>query len=324
LITETRKEGKNLLLSDENLDNRFVQALKDVIDENEWNVTVIVVYRRIHEWLVSWYNQINKTTNLDSQGKVLLDDKGIPYREDHKYWPDEGGRHVPGFIEWYKEFVKHWKPADLVNQHRSIKFLETYKNHFQNIIIYDMHKENADLVVDFMCDILHATESCDRLRNHDVELPKTVNPSINLDHDIIGVYAHEKGLIKDTLYRKDVAAAITKYMKQHPGKQLPRKCDVDVTDQILNWLVDSEKIMFSDIWTSERERFLKELVQSYVSKGLLCDVDVEAAINDDELKSFFQSLSEANLKQYLNSTDGIISHGGISSADRRPSKKLRG
>lgn len=46
--------GQNLILSDENLDQRFVGTLRELIDESMWQVKVVVVYRRIHEWLVSW------------------------------------------------------------------------------------------------------------------------------------------------------------------------------------------------------------------------------------------------------------------------------
>ena len=121
LIRKARDEGNNLLLTDENLGKDFSTGLRDAIDDNDWDVTVVVMYRRIHEWLISWYNQINKTTNKDPKGNVLYNEEGIPYRTEHTTWPDEGGEHIPSFSSWYEEYTRYWKPAELVNNHQRKK-----------------------------------------------------------------------------------------------------------------------------------------------------------------------------------------------------------
>ena len=59
-VATVHSKGQNLILSDENLDQRFVGPLRDLIDESMWNVKVVVVYRRIHEWLVSWVSFRNR------------------------------------------------------------------------------------------------------------------------------------------------------------------------------------------------------------------------------------------------------------------------
>lgn len=54
MLNVASNNNKNLLLSDENLDATYASTLRDAIDDEKFKVTVVVVYRRIHEWLVSW------------------------------------------------------------------------------------------------------------------------------------------------------------------------------------------------------------------------------------------------------------------------------
>ena len=291
LIRKARDEGKNLLLTDENLDENFVKGLRDAIDDDDWNVTVIVMYRRIHEWLLSWYNQINKTTNIDSKGNVLFNDEGIPFRTEHKHWPDHGGINIPDFSTWYKEYTRYWKPTELVDMHRSLKFYNIYNESFKNNVrLYNMHNE-GDLVTDFICNIIGATNACEEYKkNVEVYKKEEENSSVDLDHDIVAVHAYDQGHIDKTLTRTEVAEAVTTYIKES-GKIIPRKCDPEVTVQVRNWLVDSEKVMSGDRnWSKIKEDELLQVYESYTNKGRLCDVDKDAILLDQDWLHFFHSL----------------------------------
>lgn len=277
--------------SDENLDERYASTLRDVIQDSEWDITVVVVYRRIHEWLVSWWNQINKTTNLDSEGNVLIDEKGNPYREEHIHWPDQGGVHIPNFSTWYHDFTKNFEPSELVEKHRSVKFHHLYAELFgkDKITIYDMHHEGADLVTDFMCDVIpRADHSCLKLKDHEIDPPKT-NPSVILDHDILSVYAYDQGYVNKSLSRRQVADAVGKYVKEF-NKTLPRVCHPGLAKEIYEWLVASEEAMFADDWSPIRYEQMTDAYETFFAKGKLCDVDVEEAMRDQEWVDFFQSL----------------------------------
>jgi hypothetical protein len=290
LIKSTAKAGRNLLLSDENLDDRFAATLRGVIDDDQWIVTVVVVYRRIHEWLVSWYNQIHKTTNLDSKGNVLIDKNGNPYRQEHVHWPSQGGRRVPLFSEWYFEFIYYWDQTKLVEKHRSVDFYNIYAKLFDDVIVYDMHAD-GDLVTNFMCEIIpQADHSCIQLQEHKIALP-TVNPSVNLDHDILAVAAHEQGYIHGKITRREAVDAVAKHVKA-TGKKLPQKCNDSIINQMYDWLERSEKYMFADEWTEERNAAMNESFQTDLAKGKLCDVDVEEIFKDEEWIHFFNSVGK--------------------------------
>ena len=288
VIRAAKNQGRNLLLSDENLDERFPQALKDVIDEDYWDVTVIVVYRRIHNWLHSWYDQINKTTNKDANGNILIDENGHPYRREHTQWPDEGGVPIPNFSTWYTEFTKHWEPSDLVSKHRSIAFLNAYKPFFDNIIVYDMHQE-GDLLTNFMCDSLpDAEHSCQLLKRRDMKLPRD-NQSVDLDYDILAVKAREEGILRTTFKRKYIGSRIERFVKEN-NKNLPRICDTEMMDEIKTWLLESQKEMFPERWSDQQEIIVTQSFDDYRNSGILCDIDFDKVFSDEEWLGFFESL----------------------------------
>lgn len=288
VLVSAAHNQKNLLLSDENLDGVYAETLRDVIDDNQFKVSVVVVYRRIHEWLVSWYNQINKSTNKDVHGNILLDHNGNPYREEHTHWPDQGGVKVPTFSQWYQDYTKYWKPSELVANHHSISFMNAYKPLFENIVVYNMHQD-GDLVKNFMCDVVpDAQHCCDRLKNGALNIPR-VNGSVKLDHDILAVEARERGLLMGTLSRREVVYSIGKHV-ENENLVLPRRCNMDVIDEIRTWLVESEEYIFKDSWSEEQTTSLGGVFDSYQATGKLCDVDIEAVFSDKKWTLFFRHL----------------------------------
>jgi len=288
LIHATKNAGQNLLLSDENLGNEFSTALRDVVDDNDWDVTVIVVYRRIHQWLISWYDQINKTTNKDSKGNILFDKNGNTYRKEHTIWPDEGGSHIPTFSSWYKKFTRGRDKSQLVSRHRSIEFMDAYKPYFSNIVVHNMHQD-GDLMTNFMCDSFpDANHCCNRLKNQSQGLRRD-NQSVNLNYDILAVKARESGALMTRLSRKDTVAAIEMYTKE-TGKKIPLVCDSGVIDEIKNWLLDSEKAMFHETWSDQKTSDLKDVFDSYLENGKLCDIDFDEVFRDKEWMAFFKLL----------------------------------
>eukprot|EP00533_Pseudo-nitzschia_delicatissima_P003290 CAMPEP_0116113954 /NCGR_PEP_ID=MMETSP0327-20121206/19771_1 /TAXON_ID=44447 /ORGANISM="Pseudo-nitzschia delicatissima, Strain B596" /LENGTH=865 /DNA_ID=CAMNT_0003607321 /DNA_START=47 /DNA_END=2645 /DNA_ORIENTATION=+ len=288
VIQSAKRNGQNLLLSDENLDERFPEALRDVIDDDDWDVTVIVMYRRIHQWLHSWYNQIHKTDNMDGKGNVLLTKDGHPYRREHTQWPGEGGNPIPSFSTWYKDFTKYFDKSDLVSKHRSIAFKNSFKPYFNNIVVHNMHQD-GDLVTNFMCDTLpDARKSCGLLKKRSIRVPRD-NASIDLDYDILAVKARENGILKTGFTRKIVSMRIEKFVKKN-AKRIPRVCDMDMMDEIRNWLLDSEKEMLPEAWSEETESYLRDSFDGYLASGKLCDIDFDQVFADEEWIEFFHSI----------------------------------
>ncbi|KAL3912413.1 MAG: hypothetical protein SGILL_006894 [Bacillariaceae sp.] len=288
VVNKAKNNGKNLLLSDENLDAHFAPALEAVIDRDHWDVTVIVVYRRIHEWLVSWWNQLNKTTNKNVHGEVLITDFGMPYRMPHKWWPDQGGQEIPVFSDWYKQFTKKFDRSDLVSSHRSVELVNTYTPIFDNVVVHNMHHE-GDLVTNFMCDSMpDTTHCCERLKKGALEIPRE-NGSVNLNYDIIAVEARKRGFLQQRLKRPDVNEAVARFVKR-TNIDIPRKCDNEMIDEIRGWLLGSEERLFKDVWSEEKTQELNQTFDTYLEKGKLCDVDLDQIFANEKWVNFFTSL----------------------------------
>ena len=311
LIDTSRAEGRSLLLTDENLDANFAQGLRDAISDDDWDVTVIVMYRRIHEWLVSWYNQIQKTTNVDSNGNVLFDENGIPYRTEHTQWPDAGGVHIPTFASWYQDYTRYWETSQLPDKHRSIEYYNLYRELFDYVIFYNMHQEGS-VAEDFLCNILEADVNCERLRNKEITL-RTVNGSVNLDLDILAVHAYEKGLIHKSATRQQVVEAIANRI-QETGANLPRVCDSQMNKEILDWLIETEKIMVGPTdWCDTDAVDLMQLYNSFLATGKLCSVDADAVLADEEWSRFFKSFgTKGNLVLHVGPMGGTAIHKTLS------------
>lgn len=289
ILSNARTKRRNLILSDENLDHRFAGALREAINDKHFRVKVVLVYRRIHRWLPSWYSQINKTGNMDSKGNLLRNKDGQPERRPHTKWPSEGGVYIPNFSDWYKTFVDHFHSIDLVSNHPSISFKDAYKPYFDQIKVYDIDQE-GDLVTNFMCQMIPgASKTCHRLKLGSINLPALSNPSVNLDHDILSVQAYEHGLIDERLSRPSVVEEVKKHL-QNSGMMLPRKCDSEVRDQIHDWLLDSEQAMFPDAWSPSTSDALDSQYTTYYAKGKLCDIDIETVLSDEAWIRFFSSL----------------------------------
>jgi hypothetical protein len=166
--------------------------------------------------------------------------------------------------------------------------MNAYKPLFDNVVVYNMHQE-GDFVTNFMCDVVpNATNCCNRLRNGALDIPRT-NGSVKLDHQILAVEARERGLLMKSLTRKEVVYSIGQYVKNN-NIVLQRTCDDEVINEIRTWLVDSEEYMFRQNWSDEQSTRLAGIFESYLEKGTLCDVDIEAVFNDKRWIQFFQNL----------------------------------
>jgi hypothetical protein len=292
-IRDASQIGHNLILSDENLDEVYAPTLRQVIPDKDFKVKVVVVYRQIHEWVTSWYSQINKSTNKDQDGNVLIDENGHLYREEHIHFPDHGGAYIPPFSQWYKDFVKAFKVEDLARQHPSIHFKDVYEPLFDDVEIFSMNQP-GDLVTNFMCKMIpEAKQSCAALRKGR-ELPVD-NASVNLDYDIVAVAAYEGGFVRKDITRSILRKAV-EFFVERKQKVLPQTCDEEVKQHLRKWLFDSERSMFPNDWDTKKEETLGHLFDEYVATGKLCNVDVDSILADDEWVLYFKSLNLLDLE----------------------------
>jgi hypothetical protein len=220
----------------------------------------------------------------------LRNDQDQPVVQPHTHWPSEGGVHVPNFSDWYRDFADHLDSSDLASNHPSVQFRKTYEPLFDNIAVYEMDQE-GDFVTNFMCQMIpEAHKTCLHLKQGNLELP-FLNPSVNVEHDILSVSAHEHGLVGTGLSRPEVVERVRTRLQNTPSIELPRLCDDSIRDEIRDWLLGSEAAMFPNKWSpGTSDVALEQLYQDEYAKGKLCDIDIEAVLGDESWIEFFASL----------------------------------
>ena len=112
------------------------------------------------------------------------------------------------------------------------------------------HKDEH-LTTNLVCKGLNgATHTCSGLRKYDDQdhqrsrvkrRLRNRNASVNLDYDILAVFAYENGLVDKSYNRLDVTSAIKKYVKT-------KKCpNATVLEYMYNWSLESEQWAISTI-----------------------------------------------------------------------------
>mmetsp|Transcript_81098 Transcript_81098/g.164258 ORF Transcript_81098/g.164258 Transcript_81098/m.164258 type:complete len:157 (+) Transcript_81098:3-473(+) len=154
--------------------------------------------------------------------------------------------------------------------------------------------QEGDLVENFMCQMIpEASKTCKRLKQNNLDLTRA-NSSVKVEHDIISVLAHEKGLVNSTLSRPTVVENVDQHIKES-GIVLPRRCDDDqLRDQIHDWLLDSEKLMFPESWSPDISDALESLYSSYYATGKLCDLDTEKILGDQQWIRYFSTIGTSS------------------------------
>jgi len=115
----------------------------------------------------------------------------------------------------------------------------------------NIHKDEH-LTTNLVCNALNgATHTCSGLRKYDEQdhqSPRVKkNASVNLDYDILAVFACENGLVDKSYNRRDVTSAIKKYVKKN-DLSLPKKCpNATVLEYMYNWSLESEQWAISAI-----------------------------------------------------------------------------
>jgi len=277
--------GSNEFLYDMK-DHRIMAWVNATQNLYQWNVQVVVSYRRLHEYLPSFYNQHYKKNRISTESQTY----------GHHNWPGiDGNYKLPTFPEYLENRVNH--EVDLI-KHDTVSTYEAWRKYF-NVSIFNVHQE-GDLTTNFVCEILKTETLCNELTRRFVaknEGTRSNTATIVFDYDIMGVTAWEKGLIHPFL---DSRNPLREDIKKHHQKQLnstklPMVCP---NATILERLRESS-------WKHEKwaEPFTEKPVSSFDESWehmlpKFCSVDAEAALQLPEWKTFFEERYENKERIY--------------------------
>jgi len=239
----------------------------------QWNVKIVVSYRRLHEYLPSLYNQHYKKNRLPTEPKLY----------GHHNWPGiDGNYKLPTFPEYLESKVD-------LTQHDTFSTYESWGKDFP-VSVFNVHQE-GDLTTNFVCQIVPSAKTlCDELTRRFAAQNEGKHSNIAkvvFDYDIMGVTAWEKGLIHP---ERDSRNNLRKEIRKHHQEvlnstELPQVCPNATM---------LEKFRESS-WKHEQwaESFAPKPVSSFAESWehmlpKFCTVDAEAALELPEWKTFFE------------------------------------
>jgi hypothetical protein len=149
---------------------RIRQQFKSYTDSFEITLT----YRRLHDWLPSWYNEI---MSLYIQ----------------KFTGSSRNEPMLSFVMWVE------KCFDSFLKRHTKGLLEQYSHDFPNIKVMNFHSTDADILSHYICTVLKANYTCDRLLQHyrqsNITKIRVVRASQPMELQRLVIAAYKKGFL---------------------------------------------------------------------------------------------------------------------------------
>lgn len=235
-------------------------------------IKVVVMYRRLHEWLPSFYNQIMQHYNL------------VYAKGEEEY---------PSFVAWLNEHYDEFLDV------HAIRVAERYRSqHWVTTVdIINMHEvaETSNLIEYFFCNALDAEATCQAIR--DGARPPKSNIGADHDYERLAVKASLGGKISAKFTKpihlvKATRSLVMKVNEMNAVDTLPRICpSKQLLDQILATEIEHEKTYFPEWFTSHGgEEGLQQSFDKAVKKKF-CSLDADKIIESGMLDSVFKELA---------------------------------
>lgn len=273
-----RGNQRNIILSEEPFGNQWRdtedwKAIRDVVAD-DFDVMVIVGYRRFYQWLPSAHFQRDRT------------DRNGPVKNP---WPSQGGRPLSALFPWFWE---NWGRFFAY----SADILDAIGDTFPVRIINLHNDEHQSPLTTLVCDFLgeEMVHSCEESRKRDRN-PTVMNTETNktsLFYDAIATDLANKGLIDvDRWNRTEIREAIREYHEEVLGLEpddLPLRCpDPGQLNLFLNMSLALEASCVPD-FANDTLHYQAHVAgfQDYVDRNKYCWVDVDELAEIEEWNAF--------------------------------------
>ena len=261
--------------------NDWTKTLLRSLSDN-YDVRIVVFYRRLHEWIISLYTQYRK------QYIYRARDRDNPWIQ-HYNNIDE----IKTLPEWLE---------DLLKTNSSFHYTTTTTEEFENIFgkekvtVLDYHAhDRGGIETEFICrGIPNATHACEEakliVKEHKENPEKVVKVNSGhqylLDHDLLIVEAFRQNLL--TGPRHNATIVLDKKLKDMNMtiSQLPKTC---LSTERLKWLrnlADSSEMKYSSLPMSREE--LNDYAERYETK-IMCSIDAPRVLQNNTWRKIFSS-----------------------------------
>jgi len=278
IFQKFRGENKTLFLSHERISSfNEIESWKFWREALiNWDVHIIVVYRRTYEWELSLFNQRYKLDHMtfDKWKSTKLEIQNLRQVFDSTI---------------SKKNIRLRRPSNIYNF-----FLKSG----HRVEVMNMHAE-GDVVKDLFCKhIKRANATCAAVidLNKNIRLPRK-NQSVYQGYDRIAIAAYRMGLVNKSIRRSFVRSRIQMRHEVELGLEsssFPVDCvSSKDLDKVLYLTIQEEKMIFpvfsESILGEER---LRHNFQTAINKGKFCNVDGEKVLADQGWIDFFTNLTE--------------------------------
>ena len=301
--------GQNVFGSSEYLGTSTTSEMCEVwkhifMEEQDWNLKIVVGYRRLHDKLPSLYNQ---------QYKRFRGVNGTIIGETHEDWPGINGDYrIPSFEDYFLDTYSEFYPKKTHRSDYEI-ILSNWDNCSDEFEIFDTYESKVmlddgrvvdgsnEMALNFICSSLKGVNhTCSKLLEKRRKLSD--NRSVNLDYDILAVHAYESGLISKDLKRQEVAEKIESHVKEE-NITLAQKCpSQDVLDYIYEWSLEVEQWIKKRTKFSNGDNFSPSQLSSFnvdweeiVAHEVLCTVDSDKLIKEAKWIKFFKGMKRSRV-----------------------------
>lgn len=278
VVNQQQQKGENVFGSSEYLLD-LKPAMCDLWKKHilpNFHLEVVMVYRRLHSYLPSLWNQ---------HFKFYRGQNGNPVHKGHYDWPGiRGDVRIQTFEEWFLQgFYSRTNKSHAVQ-----KGYEAWKDCSHDISMVSLHQP-GDLLTNFVCQALQANHTCQALRKKHRRRRMKANPSMDLNFDILAVAVHEQGLIGSGWKRPQVIQKIQGFMNK--TRQLPLQCpNATILDSLYQWSWKSEVWAFDFMKGSDlSQAAFDEDWNKSIQANTFCAVNVTAVLEQPEWKAFFET-----------------------------------
>ena len=256
-LEKAYNNSQNVLLVAEDMDRATIDHTRIRFYLKPYKrVRVVAVYRRLRDWLPSYYNQIVKMyTRVYSSGE----------------------EEYPSLVDWlhdhYEEFV----------QVHAVEVAERFKKSglFESVELLNLHEEGAGLLEKFFCDYVpNANNTCRAIQTGNMTLQSNVGGYHDYDRLVIAASLQNRTR-REIRKPVEISRAARKIVKALEDKgiassYIPKKClSTDLWERMLQTEQIHERTYFPEWY--ERQGGDKGLRQSLeeVTGTKFCTLDVE-------------------------------------------------
>ena len=279
----------------------FANAVKD-----DWDVQLIVGYRAFYDYILSWYDQWYKCSDVNPNCMLWPHEVVQPPKNERRLavYPFDVYNRSTFTTLFFEELIVN----QTILPQRSLQMYEKWFPEKSSVVIDMTNLDNSTngnpLLVELLCHAIpSARNSCAAAQQGILGQKGMSNPSVSLDADIFQTLAYEKQLFAfqsnnsttDIPTRRDVVHKIQSFMDSS-HTEYPRAC---VSNQTYHTLLDYGAAAESKFWSSKwappsparewRDDVFRQDFSDFAREHY-CFVDFDKVLDREDWRNFLQSI----------------------------------